>query len=45
MSINYLLLNIICILLRRNCLSYYGQVICFVHITSLENVNIWGIAT
>jgi hypothetical protein len=44
--LSYLALwDIICLLLIRNCLSHYGGVICFVHITSLENVNIWGIAT
>jgi hypothetical protein len=30
---------------NSNCLSHYGGVICFVHITSLENVNIWGFST
>ena len=40
MSINRLLLDLICLLLRINGLSHYGGVICYVHIPSLENVNI-----
>ena len=40
MSINRLLLDLICLLLRINGLSHYGGVICHVHIPSLENVNI-----
>ena len=39
MSINRLLLDLICLLLRINSLSHYGGVICDVHIPSLENVN------
>ena len=44
-SINHLLLDFICLLLRVNDLSHYGGVICHVHIPSLENVNMWSIAT
>jgi len=32
-------------LVKINSLSHYGGVISFVHITSLENVNIWGCVT
>ena len=45
MFMNYLLLAFICLLLKRNGLSHYGGVISYVHITILENVNIWGNAT
>ena len=44
LSINYLLLDFICLLWRVKGLSHYGEVICLVHITSLENVNIWGMS-
>ena len=40
MSINRLLLDLICLLSRINSLSHYGGVICHAHILSLENVNI-----
>ena len=43
-SINYLLLDFICLLWIVKDLSHYGGVICLVHITSLENVNIWGMS-
>ena len=43
-SINCLLLNFICLLWKINDLSHCGGVICFEHITSLENVNIWGMS-
>ena len=28
--------------MENKCISHYGGVICFLYITSLENVNIWG---
>ena len=28
--------------MKNKCISHYGRVICFLYITSLENVNTWG---
>ena len=40
MSINFLYLDFYLPLVKKNIgLSHYGGVICYVHITSLENVN------